>query len=204
MGTPVRKPSLNVRVPILWVCSLDCIKKVSWAHAFTHTPAHSCFLTMDASCLAVSSPYCYDSSEKMKYNLNCELKQAPPPKLLLPGYFMTATETKQRHVTSGMFRTSQIIKVFLRLRGTLQHPGSYYLPWFPSSVSTVVINTITKSKTWKWFVWFLYPDHSPSLRKPRQELKENRKLETGTEAEAPEECCLLACSMAPAACLFFF
>lgn len=171
-------------------------------HSHIHQLTPLCFLTMDILCLAVSSPYCYDSPEKMKYNLNCELKQAlSPPKLLLSGYFMIATETKQRHLTSGMFRTSQIIKVFLRLRGTLQHPGSYYLPWFPSSVSTVAINTITKSKTWKWCVWFPYPNHSPSLRKLRQELKGNRKLETGTEAE---ECCLLACSMAPLACLFFF
>jgi len=40
--------------------------------------------------------------------------------------------------------------------------------------------------------------------KTRQELKQDRNVVAGTEAEAVEECCLLACSVICLACILYY
>jgi hypothetical protein len=46
----------------------------------------------------------------------------------------------------------------------------------------------------KGFIQPTLPHHRSSSKKLRQELKQDRSLEAGTDAEAMEGCCLLACS----------
>lgn len=70
-----------------------------------------------------------------------------------------------------------------------------------SSIPFLLLFFIVVIKDWsktnfrrKGFTWATCPDQSPSLREAKARAK-GRNLEAGAEAEAMEECCLVACSL---------
>jgi hypothetical protein len=60
---------------------------------------------------------------------------------------------------------------------------------------TTSINSMTKINLGKkGFIWFILPNLCSLLEEITASLKQARNLEAGTDAEAMERCCLLACS----------
>lgn len=61
--------------------------------------------------------------------------------------------------------------------------GLYTLLYVLVSFYIAVINTRTRSNLGKKrIIWLTHPNHSPSLRGAKQEVKQDRNLEVGAEA----------------------